>query len=119
MRRRGNGKPVVLALPANLKRPAGVLAWLPADRLFWHEPKRHDITCLCLFLDQPCFHVCSILKAKMGGSKSTLWLVVTVGSVLGGYLPTLWGADGFGIESILGGMIGAFVGIWLWYRYLR
>jgi hypothetical protein len=40
---------------------------------------------------------------------------VAFGSIVGGYLPTLWGASSLGVESLLfgavGGIAGVFVGI--------
>lgn len=35
---------------------------------------------------------------------------------VGGWVPTLWGADTFGMASIFGGMIGGGFGIWLGFK---
>jgi hypothetical protein len=38
------------------------------------------------------------------------------GMVVGGYVPALWGASSWGIESLLFGALGAVAGIWLGVR---
>lgn len=48
--------------------------------------------------------------------KSFLYIGATAGSLLGGYLPSLWGADGLSAWSLLLGTIGGLAGIWLAYR---
>lgn len=50
-------------------------------------------------------------------SKRTLVFVgVLVGSVLGGYLPSLWGSDVFSMWSLLFSGVGAMLGIWMGYK---
>ena len=48
-------------------------------------------------------------------SKTVIWFGVFVGSSLGGYLPTLFGAEMFSVWGILGstagGVVGVFAGI--------
>jgi uncharacterized membrane protein YeaQ/YmgE (transglycosylase-associated protein family) len=39
-----------------------------------------------------------------------------VGSFLGGYLPTLWGADTISFASLTGSVIGGLLGIWVGYK---
>lgn len=47
-------------------------------------------------------------------NKRLLLLMATIGSVAGAYVPVLFGDnDPLSGASILGGMIGGFVGIWL------
>jgi H+/Cl- antiporter ClcA len=46
-------------------------------------------------------------------SKRFVMLGATVGTLVGGWVPTLFGADPFEGWSILGGMIGGFAGIWM------
>lgn len=46
-------------------------------------------------------------------NKRFVMLGATVGMLLGGWVPTLFGADPFGGWSILGGMVGGFAGIWM------
>lgn len=49
-------------------------------------------------------------------TKGTLYLGATVGGLIGGYLPVLFGADGFSAWSILGSVIGGLFGIWVVYK---
>ncbi len=49
-------------------------------------------------------------------AKQLIWIGVFVGSTVGSYIPSLWGADLFSFSSILFGTLGAFVGIWLGYK---
>ncbi len=44
--------------------------------------------------------------------KKFVYLGAFIGSVLGGYLPVLWGDDAFGGMSIFLGFVGGIVGIW-------
>lgn len=46
-------------------------------------------------------------------NKSTMYLLITLGGGIGGYLPVLFGADGFSVWSILGSTIGGFTGIYI------
>jgi uncharacterized membrane protein YeaQ/YmgE (transglycosylase-associated protein family) len=43
--------------------------------------------------------------------KRMLWMCLTVGSTVGGFIPEAWGASGFGVASIVGSVIGAIVGV--------
>lgn len=52
-------------------------------------------------------------------NKSTIMLGMIFGSVIGGYVPTLWGASAFGLASVFGSFIGGVLGIWLTYRLLN
>jgi len=38
------------------------------------------------------------------------------GSVVGGYVPVLWGASSFSLVSILFGALGAVAGVWVGVR---
>jgi len=49
-------------------------------------------------------------------SKSLLMLGVFIGSLVGGYIPTLFGADAFSISSVIFGGLGSIIGLWLAYR---
>ena len=46
--------------------------------------------------------------------RSVIGLCILAGSVIGGYVPTLWGASSLGVTSLLfsgvGGVAGIFVG---------
>lgn len=39
-----------------------------------------------------------------------------VGSLIGGYIPALWGAGMFSISGILLSVLGGVLGVWLGYR---
>ncbi len=43
--------------------------------------------------------------------KKVIYFGATVGGLVGGYLPSLFGADGFSVWSILGSTVGGVVGI--------
>lgn len=46
------------------------------------------------------------------GKKTLIYLFMGIGSFVGGWLPTLWGASALGGLSMLGGLIGGGLGIW-------
>ena len=39
-----------------------------------------------------------------------------VGLVVGGYIPALWGASSLGFQSLVFGVVGGIVGVWLGAR---
>lgn len=41
---------------------------------------------------------------------------MTIGSIIGGYVPSLWDANLFSLSSIIFTAIGGFAGIWLGYK---
>ena len=45
-------------------------------------------------------------------SKGYVYLWVFIGSSVGSYVPVLFHQGFFSLASILGGLVGAFVGIW-------
>jgi hypothetical protein len=47
--------------------------------------------------------------------KKLIMTGMVVGSIVGGYAPSLFGADGF-MASLLGGTAGGVLGIWIAYR---
>lgn len=51
--------------------------------------------------------------------KTIIMICMAVGMTLGGLVPMLWGGDMLGGWSILLGMIGGFVGIWLGAKVAR
>lgn len=51
--------------------------------------------------------------------KKVFYLAGSLGSALGGYVPVLLGADGLGIWSILGGLVGGIGAIIVAYRMSR
>lgn len=40
------------------------------------------------------------------------------GSLIGGYLPSIFGAGIFSFASVIGGFIGGILGLWLTYKFL-
>jgi hypothetical protein len=51
-----------------------------------------------------------------GSRKVPIWVGMFVGSFLGGYVPTLWGAETFSLTSLAGSVIGGILGIWVGYK---
>ena len=49
--------------------------------------------------------------------KTLIWVGLTVGSAIGGYLPALWGGDLISFSSVVFSAVGGIVGIWLGYRF--
>lgn len=45
-----------------------------------------------------------------------VFIGMTIGSIIGGYIPTLWGAGFFSYSSILFSGIGAIIGILIGYK---
>jgi uncharacterized membrane protein YeaQ/YmgE (transglycosylase-associated protein family) len=45
-----------------------------------------------------------------------LWTFITVGSLLGGWIPTLFGSASFSLASFVGGFLGSLAGIYGWYK---
>jgi predicted MFS family arabinose efflux permease len=52
-------------------------------------------------------------------AKSLIMIGMIAGSTLGGYVPSLWGASGLTLASVLFGGIGGMLGIWAGYRLSR
>lgn len=48
--------------------------------------------------------------------RSVIGLCAGVGLFIGGYIPVLWGASDFSIESLLFGVAGGIAGLWLGVR---
>lgn len=48
--------------------------------------------------------------------KALVWIGLTVGSAVGGYLPVLWGADLISFSSVILSAVGGIAGIWVGYR---
>ena len=49
-------------------------------------------------------------------SKSVIWIGMTVGSAVGGYLPMIWGGSLFSFTSIILTAIGGFAGIYVGFK---
>lgn len=50
------------------------------------------------------------------GKKTLVFLAMTVGSIIGGYIPTLFGASFISLTSVLFSGIGGIFGIWIGYK---
>jgi hypothetical protein len=46
-------------------------------------------------------------------NKTVMYIFVSIGSMVGAHLPSLFGADGFSAWTILGSTIGGLIGIYL------
>ena len=51
--------------------------------------------------------------------KKIVMLAMLVGSTIGGYAPTIFGASAFSLSSIFCGAIGGILGIWLSFKFLN
>ncbi|MDE2399684.1 MAG: hypothetical protein KGL67_01595 [Patescibacteria group bacterium] len=49
-------------------------------------------------------------------SKPLIWIFLFIGSTIGGFIPTLWGAGFFSVSSVVLTAVGGIFGIWLGYR---
>ncbi len=45
-----------------------------------------------------------------------VWIFVSIGGIIGGYLPTLFGQNPLSVISILCGAAGSFFGIWVYTK---
>ncbi len=52
------------------------------------------------------------------GNRKLYLLMAGIGSIIGGYLPTLFGASDFSGWSILWGIIGGIAGVWLGFKLI-
>jgi hypothetical protein len=50
-------------------------------------------------------------------NRNLYMLGATIGGILGGLLPNLWGANDFSGQGILLSTLGGFAGLWLAYKY--
>ena len=60
-----------------------------------------------------------IVPAKNMSRKTMIMIGMIIGSVAGGYLPGLFGADGFSLASLLGSGVGGILGIWIAFQLTR
>lgn len=52
--------------------------------------------------------------------KALLIVFATVGSIIGAYIPTLWGDNnGLGLASILLGGVFGILGIWVGWKFIQ
>jgi hypothetical protein len=52
------------------------------------------------------------------GGKSVIGLCAGFGTVVGGYVPELWGSGSFSMMSMVFSVIGGIAGIWLGIRLI-
>jgi hypothetical protein len=48
--------------------------------------------------------------------RSLIGICATAGLFIGGYVPVLWGASSFSVQSLLFGVVGGVAGVWLGVR---
>jgi hypothetical protein len=50
-------------------------------------------------------------------SCARIWLLILIGSTIGGMIPELWDASMLSYTGVLLSGVGAFVGLWFGYRF--
>jgi outer membrane lipoprotein SlyB len=50
--------------------------------------------------------------------KKIIMIGMVFGSMIGGYIPSIFGAGIFSISSVICGAIGGIIGIWITFRFL-
>jgi len=48
--------------------------------------------------------------------RKIIWLGLFVGSTIGGFVPSFWGAGTFSFSGVIFSALGGFAGIWLGFR---
>lgn len=48
--------------------------------------------------------------------KQIIWIGVFIGSTLGGFIPSLWGASMFSLSSVLFTFLGGLAGIYIGFK---
>jgi hypothetical protein len=49
-------------------------------------------------------------------SKSLIWIFMAIGSTIGSYVPTLWGAGFLSFSSVILSAVGGIIGIWIGFK---
>ena len=49
-------------------------------------------------------------------SKKLVWLGMSVGLILGSFIPMIWGASELSFSSIIFSAVGGFLGIWFGFK---
>jgi hypothetical protein len=49
-------------------------------------------------------------------TRKAIFIGMTLGGFVGGWIPSLWGAGAFSLQSVLFGTIGGLLGIWGGYK---
>lgn len=52
-------------------------------------------------------------------NKKIIMLGMIFGSTIGGYIPTLFGADLFSLSSVFSGAFGGIIGIWIVFKMIK
>ena len=50
--------------------------------------------------------------------KAIVMLFFTIGSVIGGYIPALWGASFLSFSSLIGNTLGGIIGVYIGYKMI-
>ena len=50
-------------------------------------------------------------------AKFLVFIGMTIGSIIGGYIPVLWGAGLLSYSSVLFSGIGGILGVWIGYKF--
>lgn len=48
--------------------------------------------------------------------KTLIWIGLFLGSLIGSYIPALWGSGLFSFSSIMGSVVGGVLGVWLGFK---
>jgi hypothetical protein len=48
--------------------------------------------------------------------KTLVWIGLSIGSLVGGYVPLLWGADVLSFSPLVSSAAGGILGIWLGFK---
>jgi hypothetical protein len=51
--------------------------------------------------------------------RSPIYMCGTMGTIVGGYLPELWGASSFSVTSMVFSLAGGFAGVWAGFRLVN
>ena len=51
--------------------------------------------------------------------KKIVMIGMAFGSIVGGWIPTLWGAGAFSFVAIMGSLVGGILGIWLSFKLIN
>jgi hypothetical protein len=49
-------------------------------------------------------------------TKTTIWIGILIGSTIGGWVPTIFGASWLSLWSVVGNGVGGLLGIWAGYK---
>ena len=75
----------------------------------------NDITADVIQLRQDVNALRSAYTAAMSG-KTVIYVFLTIGSIAGGWVPTLWGAGVLSLQGLVGSIFGGALGIWVGFK---